>query len=314
MPPRREPGRTALLLSTFDGERFLPEQLTSLLAQTDQAWTLRWRDDGSSDRSIEIVEDFAAKLPTGRCIREPAPVGRVGACRSFLSLLAAEMAGDEAPDLIAFADQDDVWLPEKLARGRSSLEQVPHAIPALYCARQILVDANLQLIGNSLRINGMVGFPMALTQNVATGCTVMLNAAAARLIAATQPPPGTVHDWWSYLMVSAAGGLLLVDDQPVVLYRQHAGNMVGAPSSVGKRALAALKRGPGIFMAVFRQHLAALAAHEKSLSPEARADLSAIQAALAGGTLRRLSVLSCSGLRRQTLLETLLFHVWFLVS
>ena len=310
----RRPGRIAILLSTYDGERFLAEQLDSFLEQTDQDWTLRWRDDGSSDGSVAVVTAFAAGQKAGRCVHQADPIGRVGACSSFLSLLAGEVAAEPAAELIAFADQDDVWLPEKLARGRASLAEIPAQVPALYCARQVLVDAGLHPIGRSFRLNRVGGFPMALTQNIATGCTVMMNQAAARLIAGTRQPPGTVHDWWSYLVVSAAGGRLLMDDTPVVLYRQHAGNMVGAPSSARRRAVAALRRGPGIFMAVFRQHVAALAVHPEMLSPSAKADLDAIQLALAGGKLRRLWVLTRSGLRRQTWHETLLFRVWFLVS
>ena len=87
------------------------------------------------------------------------------------------------------------------------------------------------------------GFPAALTQNVATGCTVMLNRPAARLVAASRPSTGTLHDWWAYLLVTAAGGRLVQDEEPVVLYRQHAQNLVGAPASMVSRAIAALRRG-----------------------------------------------------------------------
>ena len=310
------PGRIAILLSTYDGERFLAAQLDSLCKQTDRHWAVRWRDDGSTDRSVAVMESFAGRLGPDQFRRVITPAGRLGACASYLMLLAAELADPvgQRAELLAFADQDDVWLPEKLARGRDALARIPAVTPALYCARQTLVDAELQPIGLSFRLSRMVGFPMALTQNIATGCTVMMNAAAARLIAATTPPPGTVHDWWSYLVVSAAGGLLLVDDTPVVLYRQHASNMVGAPSSARRRALAALRRGPGVFMAVFEQHVAALTAHADLLSPAARTDLAVIQSALSGSRTRRLAALLRGGLRRQTWHETLLFRIWFLVS
>src|SRR5205823_6058969 len=114
-----------------------------------------------------------------------------------------------------------VWLPDKLARGYAALAEVPPAVPGLSCARQILVDERLRPLGLSPRISREAGFPAALTQNIATGCTVMLNPAAAGLVAASHPPPSTWHDWWSYLTVAAAGGRILVDDAPSVLYRQH---------------------------------------------------------------------------------------------
>ena len=106
----------------------------------------------------------------------------------------------------------------------------------------------------------------ALTQNVATGCTVMLNRAAADLIAASRAPGATLHDWWSYLMVSAAGGRVLFDAAPVVLYRQHEANALGAPASFPQRALAALRRGPATFMNGF-------AAERRGAGGSVRADI-----------------------------------------
>src|SRR5437879_5856134 len=99
---------------------------------------------------------------------------------------------------------------------------IANEVPALYCARQILVDENLQRIGGSGPMHRPAGFPAALTQNVTTGCTIVLNQRAAALIASWEPSTSTLHDWWSYLAVTAAGGTLLHDDTPTVLYRQHA--------------------------------------------------------------------------------------------
>jgi hypothetical protein len=215
---------------------------------------------------------------------------------------------------VAFADQDDVWLPEKLARGLQALIAVPRDIPALYCARQVLVDATLRRIAESPTIRQRPAFPAALTQNIATGCTLMLNRAAAVLIAASKAPNGTLHDWWSYLVVAAAGGQLLFDPTPVVLYRQHAANMVGAPSSMLQRGVAALRRGPDSFMQVFRHNVAALAAQPELLSPPARAQITTIARALDGGVLRRCGMLRMRGLRRQTWPETMLFRLWFMLQ
>ncbi|MBV9782369.1 MAG: glycosyltransferase family 2 protein [Acidisphaera sp.] len=304
------PGRIAIVLSTFNGERFLPRQLDSLLQQTHGDWRLYWRDDGSSDATVELLEAFSRGPAAGRCVRVHAPAGRVGATQSFMALLAA--AGEE--DAVAFADQDDVWLPEKLARGCTALSAVARETPALYCARQVLVDEELHRLGVSFRLARPPGFPMALTQNIATGCTVMLNRQSASLVAASRAPPATVHDWWSYLLVSAAGGRLLVDDEPVVLYRQHSCNLVGAPHSAPRRAMAALRRGPGLFMTVFRQHVAALWAQRHLLSRDAAAEVAAIRAALEGGMLQRARVLRRYALERQTGLETLLFRWWFLIG
>jgi len=303
-------GRVAILLSTYNGARFLAGQLDSLLGQTHRDWVVYWRDDGSTDATVALMEAFARGPASGRCIRLDGPGERIGATASFLSLVKAAR---EEPTL-AFADQDDVWLPEKLARGQAALAASSGELPALYCARQILVDEHLKPISTSARPGRPPEFPMALTQNIATGCTVMLNRAAASLVAASRAPPATVHDWWCYLLVSAAGGRLLLDDEPVVLYRQHPGNLVGAPPSVPRRAVAALRRGPGVFMTVFRQHVAALWAHRHLLSEDAAAAVQQIQTALNGGLLARARALHRCGLRRQTGLETLLFRWWFMIG
>ncbi|MBV9758030.1 MAG: glycosyltransferase family 2 protein [Alphaproteobacteria bacterium] len=307
-------GRVAVLLATFQGERFLDQQLQSLATQTHRDWVLYWRDDGSSDASVAVMERFAGCHTAGRVRQLPAPEGQIAPLASFMRLLAASLGGETDAEAFAFADQDDVWLPEKLARGLAALASVPAGVPALYCARQVLVDAKLRRLGLSPPLPRAPGFPAPLAQNIATGCTIMLNRAAAAIVAHSRPPPSTLHDWWSYLLVAAAGGKLLLDDTPAVLYRQHAGNLVGAPASLVRRGLGALQRGPGAFMRGFRDHVNALAAHAELLTPQARRDLAAIQQALHGGRWRRIAALRIPGLTRRTWYETLLFRCWFLLG
>jgi hypothetical protein len=137
------------------------------------------------------------------------------------------------------------------------------ARPALYCTRLRLVDARLRPLGLSAAWRRPGGFPAALTQNIATGCTMLLNREAARRVAVSAPPAGTLHDWWSYLVVTAGGGALLRDETPSVLYRQHGGNAVGVAASLPARAAAALRRGPRAFMGLLAAHVAALLARRR---------------------------------------------------
>ena len=192
-PPAVQAPTVAILLSTFNGEQFLDDQLESLLRQTVTDWVLYWRDDGSSDATADIMRRFMAGPGAGRCHAVLDPPGRLRPTGSFMALLRAAAETDVAA--VAFADQDDVWLPEKLARAMAALQ--PHARPALYCSRQLLVDESLRRIGVSAPLHQPPGFPAALTQNVATGCTLVLNRAAARLVAGSHPPSATLHDWWS---------------------------------------------------------------------------------------------------------------------
>jgi glycosyltransferase involved in cell wall biosynthesis len=297
----------AILLSTYNGARFLAEQLESFERQTHRNWILIWRDDGSTDETVAIMRGFAARLGASRC-REAEDSGvHLGAAASFLALLARTRGSDA----IAFADQDDVWMPDKLARA------LPHLGAAsgralLYCARQYLVDERLQGRHLSILPGDRPGFPASLTQNIVHGNTMVMNRRAVDLVAAIPGPPGTVHDWWSYIVVSACGGLVLIDPEPVVLYRQHKGNLIGSPPSTFARARGALRRGPEIFMGLMRRHVDQLSLHADCLTEAARADLSRIEAGLARHGLRRVRALRCPGFRRQTRLENLLFRLWFI--
>ncbi len=301
----------AILLSTWNGAAFLDAQLDSLLAQSHPDWQIFWRDDGSDDATPAMMRDFAGAAGAGRVVDLNDNTGHMGVTASFLSLLRRAPRGR----IVAFADQDDVWLPEKLARGVRGLGEVPPGQPALYCARQRLVGADLTPIRLSAPVRGRMGFPRSMTQNVATGCTVMLNAEAAGLLAEAQAPAAeSLHDWWAYVLVSACGGAVIADDRPTVLYRQHARNAVGVPLSPARRAWAAIRRGPHVFMRTFRAHMDALASQPELLSPAARESLALISEGLHDGWSLRLRALRHPGLKRQSWAETQLFRLWFLLG
>jgi hypothetical protein len=310
--PRQTPGTApvCIALSTYNGGRFLAEQLASFVAQSHANWSILWRDDGSTDETTEIMAAFARGAGRGQVIDARDARGRLGIAGSFLALVRRVPPGH----IMAFADQDDVWLTDKVSRGVAALARIDPQRPALYCARQVLVDASLRRLGHSARAGQAGGFPQSLTRNIATGCTVMLNPAAVRLLTAMRAPPGTLHDWWAYLVVTAAGGEVLLDDEPTVLYRQHQTNAVGVKLSFLRRAVAAVRRGPGAFMTILRAHVAALEEQHDLLDASAQEALAVIAAALRGRRQRRLGALSLPGFRRQNFVETLLFRVWFLVG
>ena len=214
---------------------------------------------------------------------------------------------------MAFADQDDVWLPDKLGRAAVRVAAAG-ATPILYCARQLLVDEHLGNARLSAPHLNLPEFPASLTQNIANGNTLVMNRAAAELVAAMGCPEGTVHDWWSYIVVSACGGVVFYDPEPPVLYRLHKNNLIGSRRPLPARALAAMQRGSGIFMTMMRRHVEALAAQPGRLAPSAQADLALIQRGLNGGKRQRLAGLRCKRFRRRTLLENFLFGYWFLTG
>jgi hypothetical protein len=178
----------------------------------------------------------------------------------------------------------------------------------------MVVNARLRHLAETTISPDRCGFPASLTQNVAAGCTIMLNRCAAALVAGSIAPSASPHDWWCYLLVTAAGGRVLVDDAVVALYRQHGSNVIGAPPSQTRRAVAALRRGPRIFMNVLRQHLDALIAEPDLVCETTRPTVLRLHRALRGSFRQRLRALRQPGLHRQTWLETLLFRLWFLIG
>ena len=305
------PSCVAILLSTFNGERYLHDQLISLTTQTHTDWRLYWRDDGSADRTAALMADFAAGAGAGRVAVCPGDE-RLRATGSFLTLLRMAVQGPAA--WFAFADQDDVWMPEKLAHGVAALQALPPHQPALYFCARALVDADLARVGEVLAPGRPPGFPAALTQNVAPGCCMMLNRAAAELIGQSDVPEGTWHDWWSYVVVSANGGTVIAGETTDILYRQHSFNLVGEPRGFWHRTAGATKRGPGPFMTVFWRQIAALQAGSVPLPDQTRALLAIIERGNHGGLSDRLRALRLPGFVRQTRAETLLFRLWFLLG
>ena len=158
---------------------------------------------------------------------------QAGFARNFLQLLAH---ADRSTRFVAFSDQDDVWLPDKLARATAALAAVPDSQPALYCGSTWICDHQLSGRKASERWAYPPSFRNALVQNIAPGNTIMLNRAAVRLLQAATRRAGEVsaHDWWAYQVVAGAGGHIIQDTTPSLLYRQHGTNVIGA--NVGLRA------------------------------------------------------------------------------
>lgn len=216
--------RVAVLMSTYQGERWLQQQLTSILAQLPPDGRLLIRDDGSTDDSIRIIKETVDPR-----IRFEAGTN-LGFAASFFRLL--ESVPPEF-NVIMLADQDDVWLPGKISRAFDVLRTCED-FPTLYCSRLRMVDENLNVIGESPLPPRGPSFQNALCENIVTGCTVALNRAALNLVLRTGDRRRIYfHDWWIYLVV-AAFGQVRMDSTPTLLYRQHASNVVGRGTGLGR--------------------------------------------------------------------------------
>lgn len=206
-----------VLLSTYNGEQHVGEQLRSILEQLPARGRIVVRDDGSSDDTVAIVQ----ALGDARIAVTSGP--NLGFGRSFLTLLAG--APPDA-DMVMFADQDDVWLPGKITRAWQALQRLGEE-PALYGSAQMLADSRLRPLHVTRRWVREPSFEGALVENMITGCTAALNRPAVRLLQRAGVPQGVhFHDWWLYLVVSAFGQVVF-DPEPTLLYRQHGANQIG---------------------------------------------------------------------------------------
>jgi glycosyltransferase involved in cell wall biosynthesis len=231
--------RVNVLLATHNGERYLGEQLASLESQSHPISLVTIRDDGSTDGSLRLLQEWAVGRPKVRLSDGP----NLGVTNNFFTLL---QNAEEGCDYFAFCDQDDVWLPDKLERAVRTLGGYPREEPSLYCSRLELVDENLDHLGYS-KIPNRISFLNALVENIVTGCTIVLNRTARSLICTRLPRHAILHDWWCYLAISSLGKVIY-DARPSIKYRQHGNNQIGASvSSVHlfkRRVLRFLRRSP----------------------------------------------------------------------
>lgn len=208
-----------VLLSTYNGEKYLRELLNSLLLQTLQNIQIIVRDDGSTDQTVNILKQYAAQHVRLTLIEGV----NIGVVKSFMALLRSCLPLPQ--QYYAFCDQDDVWHPDKLANGLKHLEAVSTPDNALYCSRFAITDPQLKPIAVSA-IPQFIGFENALVENVALGCTQVFGESIKQLILKANPEHMMMHDWWAYLVASAFG-TVIYDPQPSIDYRQHVNNTVG---------------------------------------------------------------------------------------
>ena len=219
----------AILLATYNGEKYLREQIDSLLAQSCQDWHLYVHDDGSADQTVEIVSSYIRQHPDKITLLDYPSQG--GACRNFLSMLKHV----EAPYYM-FCDQDDVWLPEKIARSIAAMQEQESLHPAkavVVCTDLFITDEHLSVTEESMFAYLSVhpeyirNFNDSGASAVVTGCTMLFNQKAKESCLDYQPAV-IMHDCWLCHCALRQQGILYAIRQPMVYYRQHGNNSLGA--------------------------------------------------------------------------------------
>lgn len=300
--------RVAVLMAVFRDARFLPMQLSSLRAQAGvdlDLWISRDCDEAEVGR---VLKEHRKAFETGHFHLRAGP--RRGAAANFLSLVF-----DEAiqADYFAYADQDDVWEPDKLARAVAALERFPAAVPALYGSRSRLIGADGSPLGLSWFDRQAPCFRRALgAQNIISGHSAVFNRAARDLLRASGVREVPVHDWWTYLLVAGAGGHVLYDPYPGVRYRLHDRNLMHRRTTggVAGRAFRALRRlADGESSRKIAASLRALRRAEGLLTPENRIVLDIYEEALGSSLFLRPWRLWRAGVYRLPRLRSVLMFV-----
>ena len=291
----------AILLCTLQGSAHLAEQLDSICHQSHESWSIWASDDGSDDGTLAVLRGYQEKLGESRLTILHGPAQ--GFAANFLSLTCNPKI---QADYYAYADQDDVWEVDKLARALDCLSGFTLLNPSLYCSRTLNVDVNNREIGLSRRHTKPPDFANALVQSIGGGNTMLFNDAARQLLLAAGPDIRVVsHDWWAYMLISGCGGSVLFDNFPLVRYRQHEKNLVGANSGWNAVLTRARLMIGGRFKMWNDINLSALQSMRSYLTPENQQRLDAFTEARESGLFLRLAGLKRSGVHRQTMLGNL---------
>lgn len=222
--------KITVLMSTYNGEKYIRQQIESILNQKDVQVTLLVRDDGSTDSTRQILQSYEVAGKLTWFFKE-----NLKSAYSFWDLVER----CEINDYYSFADQDDFWYENKLTSAITMLKQ--HAEPSLYFCKKRLVDKDLKPLDAKDEQVNYVGLGTNLLHCRAAGCTMVFNHALMKLLREYHPAVISMHDSW-ILRVASACGCVIYDERIFMDYRQHDHNVVGATSVklVWKKRLATL--------------------------------------------------------------------------
>ena len=285
----------AILMTTFNGELFLKDQLDSLKAQIHQNWILIVSDDGSSDNTLTILESYQNSWGKSKLTIHQGPQKTFS--HNFLSLATYKKI---KADFYAYCDQDDVWLPSKLSVAIKTLQKESPKNPILYCGRTTYVDEHLKLKGLSPLYNKPPVFQNALVQSIAGGNTMVFNTHTKKLLEDMGTQEIISHDWWTYILVTASGGKVIYDEHPHILYRQHDAGLVGANTSIYGN----ISRLKGLIEGRFKKwntlHIDALRSSHLQITPSNDSILAKFVFGRKGNIYQRLRMVKSIGLQRQS--------------
>ena len=283
-----------ILLASYNGEKYIAEQIESILSQTFTDWRLLIRDDGSTDNTPAIIESYAEKYP-GKIEVVHDDKGGGNLVKNFFELL-----GHAEADYVMFCDQDDYWLPEKI---RITLERMKEAeyenpdTPVMIFTGLELTDEKLRSMKKFMAVSiaeFLYTFDCLIISNCVSGCTEMLNRPLYSNIGEWSENISCLHDHWTAIYASAFGTVCHVS-QALVLYRQHSGNQVGRTGYGGGRKYFRVVRGYmkrlKKFLDIRRTNTYFRQRYSKSMPPTKLKQLDDFLSLMKSGRFRRLIIL-----------------------
>ncbi|NLL73115.1 MAG: glycosyltransferase family 2 protein [Clostridiales bacterium] len=259
-------GMVSIVMATYNGEKYLEEQIESILSSTFQDFEIYIYDDGSKDSTMEILNKYNRQYPDK--IKVFQNEKNLGVTRNFLNAVNGTRS-----DYVMFCDQDDVWKKDKIARTLKRMRQMEvqfeKELPIAVFTDAHVVDGNLGMIHESFFLSGrlnpkLTDLPHLLMENKLIGCTVMINAALRKVLQSSPlPEKARLHDGWIGLIASSLGKVGFIKEA-TLLYRQHESNVVGNKSFLSyilnrvgnlrkqKRALLELQHQAGEFARLYQ--------------------------------------------------------------
>ncbi|MNF53640.1 Chondroitin synthase [compost metagenome] len=223
-----------IIMSVFNGEKYVIEQIDSILRQESANVKLWIRDDGSTDSTVSLISEKYANddrvfIQKGK---------NLGACKSFIE---AVFCCDFVGDYYGFSDADDVWVIDKIKHSVDLLKKEGSGIPVAVFTRLQIVNESLGPIGYSKVPRKGLNFKNAIVESVASGASILMNEQAFKIIRSVRPSHAVMHDAWVYLVISAFGKLIY-SEYPTIKYRQHGSNVIGASRSLKKKIISRFSR------------------------------------------------------------------------
>ena len=296
--------RCAILMATFNGEKYIIEQLHSIISQSFKDIKIYISDDGSSDNTINVINEYISRNNLSNITLLEGP--QLGYAYNFMAMI--QNARIQA-DYFAFSDQDDIWDVDKLSNAVKRIKEFPQDQATLYCSRSKIIDKNGIFLRFSPAFSRPASFKNAILQSIAGGNTMVMNGVARNIIASIEIKNIVSHDWWTYIVISSTGGNVYYDETPHIDYRQHESNIIGENRSLHSKFTRIFKLLNGSYKEWMSINCVELKKNEKLLTLESKDILDKFTSMRQYPLTRRLKNIFSLGIYRQGLVETLAVYM-----